>query len=199
MPEPMPAPAPQTPSQTVGPFFHYGLVFGGENILTTGNSRGPRLRLRGRVLDGDGAALPDALVEIWQADAAGRHLHPDDPQSTGADPAFRYFGRSDTVNGRQFEFLTLRPGRVAGPAGGPAQAPHLNVHLFARGLLVHLHTRIYFADEAGANAEDPVLAGVTPSRRHTLIARRAATEDGIVVYTHDLVLQGANETVFFSP
>jgi protocatechuate 3,4-dioxygenase alpha subunit len=190
----------QSPSQTVGPFFHYGLVFGGENVLVRDGVRGLRLVLTGRVLDGDGIAVPDALLEIWQADAAGVYAHPADPRHAQADPHFKYFGRSDTTHpGDSYRFETVKPGAVAGPNGG-LQAPHLVVHLFSRGLLTHLSTRIYFSDEAEANAADATLVGVPAARRATLIAVRDATlSDSVAVYRHDIVLQGEGETVFFQP
>lgn len=190
----------QTPSQTVGPFYHYGLVFGGENILVRDGVKGERIVVTGRVIDGAGATVPDALVEIWQADAAGCYAHPTDPRSEHADPLFRYFGRSDTTHaGDTYRFETIKPGAVAGTNGSP-QAPHLAVRIFSRGLLTHLSTRIYFADETAANAVDQTLRAVDAARRETLIATRDAEMTGsVAVYRHDIVLQGPGETVFFEP
>jgi protocatechuate 3,4-dioxygenase alpha subunit len=190
----------QTPSQTVGPFFHYGLVFGGENILARDGVLGSRIVVTGRVIDGDGAAVPDALVEIWQADAAGIYTHPADPRHAQADPCFKNFGRCDTRHlGDTYRFETVKPGAVAGP-NGPSQAPHLAVRIFSRGLLTHLATRVYFSDEAAANATDVTLASIEAARRGTLIALRDAKVSGaIAVYRHDFVLQGKGETVFFQP
>ena len=188
---------PQTPSQTVGPFFHDGLIFRGENVLVREGARGERIVLTGRILDGQRQPVTDAMIEIWQADAAGIYGHPSDPRSQDADPAFHGFGRSDTWHpGDAFRFETIKPGAVPQAAGGTL-APHVCVTIFARGLLTHLTTRIYFADEPAANAADPVLTAVPSARRPTLLAVR---EPGpAAVYRIDLVLQGADETVFFEP
>jgi protocatechuate 3,4-dioxygenase alpha subunit len=189
----------QSPSQTVGPFFHPGLVFGGENILVREGVRGQRIILTGHVLDGDGAAVPDALVEIWQADAAGIYPHPADPKHRDADANFRHFGRSDTTHaGNCFRFVIVKPGRVASPDGG-LQAPHINVHIFSRGLLTHLATRIYFADEVDANEGDSTLRRIAPERRKTFLAMRHTGDEPPAVYRLDFVLQGPGETVFFEP
>jgi protocatechuate 3,4-dioxygenase alpha subunit len=188
---------PQTPSQTVGPFFHFGLVFPGENVLVRDGVRGERIVLTGRVLDGKAQPITDAMVEIWQADAAGIYGHPSDPHHREADRAFHGFGRSDTLHaGDTFRFETVKPGPVP-QEGGPSLAPHLAVTIFARGLLTHLTTRIYFADEPAANAADPVLNGVPANRRATLLAVREAGP--AAVYRIDLILQGEGETVFFEP
>jgi len=187
----------QTPSQTVGPFFHYGLVFGGENILVNERTSGEVIQIKGRVYDGDGQSLPDALIEIWQADSHGIFNHPADSQHAKADPAFRGFGRSDTTNDGQFYFKTVKPGRIAWD-GAHYQAPYINIHVFARGMLAHAHTRLYFSDES-ANETDPVLASIgDPERRKTLIARREESND-LPIYRFDIVLQGPHETVFFQP
>ncbi len=189
----------QSPSQTVGPFFHYGLVFGGENVLVREDAHGTRITLTGRVLDGTGMAIPDALVEIWQADADGRYAHPADPQQSAADVNFRHFGRSDTTHAQNnYVFDTVKPGKVSTPSGG-WQAPHVNVHIFARGLLTHLATRIYFADDAEANAADPVLGAIDATRRSTLLAQRDPGSGPTPTYRLDFVLQGPHETVFFEP
>ncbi len=181
-----------TPSQTIGPFFAYALTpraYAGAELaserLASEGVAGERIRIEGRVLDGDGAPVGDAMLEIWQADAQGRHQ----PQGNAG---FTGFGRAETTaeEGR-FVFETIRPGAVPGP-GGTLQAPHLSLSVFARGVLVRLMTRIYFADEP-ANAADPVLALVPQARRETLIARR----DQNGVYRFDIRLQGEGETVFF--
>ena len=184
----------QTPSQTVGPFFHDALPWPGAETLVGPDTKGDRIEIIGRVLDGDGTPVPDALIEIWQANAAGRYAHPEDGQLKPLDPAFRGFGRcASDVEGR-FRFATIRPGRVPG-RGNALQAPHVNLGLFARGLLRRLVTRIYFED-APENAEDPVLALVQdPARRATLLAKRVAGDGA--VYRFDIVLQGKGETVFF--
>jgi protocatechuate 3,4-dioxygenase, alpha subunit len=184
----------QTPSQTVGPFFHDALSWPGAENLVQPETQGERIEIVGRVLDGDGQPVPDALVEIWQANAAGRYAHPEDARDKPLDPAFSGFGRCATGPDGGYRFLTIRPGGVPG-RGNMLQAPHIEVGLFARGLLRRLVTRIYFEDEAG-NADDPVLALITdPARRATLIARR--TVGNGVVYRFDVILQGEGETVFF--
>src|SRR5262245_29659230 len=183
----------QTPSQTAGPFFHLGLSWPGAETLVEPDTKGERMEIVGRVLDGDGAPVPDALIEIWQANADGRYAHPEDAQAKPLDPAFRGFGRCASDAEGRFRFATIRPGRVPG-RGNTLQAPHVNVGLFARGLLRRLVTRIYFAD-AAENAEDPVLALVPEARRATLLAKRTPGEGA--VYRFDIVLQGEGETVFF--
>lgn len=189
-----------TPSATVGPFFLFGLVpstAGGTDVITnrlaTPDAEGQRIRIEGRVFDGDGIPIPDAMVEIWQADAAGSYAHAAE-HTVRANAAFKGFGRTPTDSDGFFWFETVKPGRVDGP-DGRAQAPHILVNLFARGMTRHATTRIYFADE-DANAQDPILALVPEDRRGTLIARR---EDysGPPVYRFDLHLQGQHETVFF--
>jgi protocatechuate 3,4-dioxygenase alpha subunit len=189
----------QTPSQTVGPFFKDGMLPVQQNVLVEADAQGQRLRLVGRVFDGAGEPVPDAVVEIWQADGLGRFNHPAGQESSGApaDPHFRGFGRSGTAGEGEFWFETVRPGRVPGP-DGTLQAPHIDVLVFARGLLMHLLTRVYFEDEA-ANQSDPVLAAIAdPARRRTLLAARAA-EGAIPTYRFDIHLQGERETVFFEP
>jgi protocatechuate 3,4-dioxygenase alpha subunit len=184
----------QTPSQTVGPFFHFSLSWPGAETLVTPDTKGERIEIVGRVLDGDGAPVPDALLEIWQANAEGRYAHPKDEQTKPLDPAFRGFGRCASDAEGRFRFATIRPGRVPG-RGNALQAPHIAVGLFARGLLRRLVTRIYFED-AAENAEDPILALVRdPARRGTLLAKRAGGDGA--VYRFDIVLQGKDETVFF--
>src|SRR5262249_46213787 len=133
-----------TPSQTVGPFFSLGLDRPEWSDLTGGGAQGDRIVIEGRVTDGDGAPVPDALIEIWQANAAGRYAHPEDRQTDKPlDPNFRGFGRCATDGEGRFRFTTVKPGPVPG-RGNRLQAPHINVLLFSRGLLIHLHTRIYF-------------------------------------------------------
>jgi len=189
---------PQTPSQTVGPFFHFGMVEeGDESNLITDAVKGERIVIRGRVLDGEGEAVPDALLEIWQADANGFYNHPDDPHRENADPNFRGFGRADTVAEGQFSFRTIKPGPVPFDSRR-LQAPHINVRVFSRGLLTHLYTRFYFSDEEDANENDIILSIVEPERRHTLILQRRES-DGIPTYVLDVKLQGRDETVFFDP
>ncbi len=180
----------QTGSQTVGPFFHDGLIFGGEHLLANNQTTGEQILLEGTVFDGDGVPVPDALVEIWQADANGTFNHPSDPNHALADPHFRGFGRSDTTDGGRYHFRTVKPGIIGGQV-----APYINVRVFARGMLIHVVTRLYFADEPG-NQHDPVLRAIDVARRNTLLAVR---EDvgGMIRYCFNIRLQGTGETVFF--
>ena len=184
----------QTPSQTVGPFFGLALPREGHEVLFTDATVGERIAIEGTVLDGDGAPLGDALIEIWQANAAGRYDHPDDRQEKPLDPAFHGFGRCPTDESGRFHFRTIRPGPVPGP-GNTLQAPHINVAVFARGMLKQLVTRIYFEGEA-LNPDDPILGLVgEPERRQTLIAKRGNGKNA--AYIFDIRLQGSGETVFF--
>jgi len=188
----------QTPSQTVGPFFVFGLIRGDEHVLVNDLTQGQRIMIHGHVLDGGGTAIDDAMVEIWQADAAGTFNHPGDPRHGDVDKHFRGFGRAGTSNReREYRFRTVKPGPVPWPEGG-TQAPHVNMRIFARGMLLHLITRAYFSDES-ANARDPLLRSITdPERRRTLIAVREAVQDA-PTYRLDIHLQGDRETIFFSP
>jgi protocatechuate 3,4-dioxygenase, alpha subunit len=183
-----------TPSQTIGPFFKPSLIWPELSILVNDNTRGERIIIEGRILDGDGAPVDDAMVEIWQANAEGRYDHPEDTQEKLLDPNFHGFGRTATDEGGGFRFETIKPGPVPGN-GGTLQAPHINVTIFSRGLLKHVVTRIYFPDEP-LNANDPVLNAVPRDRRSTLIAR---AEDAAQkrLYRFDVILQGNKETVFF--
>ena len=189
----------QTPSQTVGPFFAYGLTatqYGYDfdqpfdATLALDAAVGERIRIEGRVIDGDGNPIVDAMVEISQPDGEGRY-----PQSVEEVQArgFRAFGRCGTGTDAQkrFAFHTVKPGAQA-----PGEAPHINVIVTMRGLLLHAFTRIYFSDEAAANADDAVLQSVPAARRPTLVAERIA-QDGAVRYRLDIHMQGPNETVFF--
>jgi protocatechuate 3,4-dioxygenase alpha subunit len=164
-----------TPSQTVGPFFNIGLPGEGHSELVAEGG----LRIEGVVYDGEGEPVVDALIEIWQADAAGRY--PD------GSSEFRGFGRSETDEEGRFSFVTVKPGSCDG-----VQAPHISVAVFARGLLKHVPTRIYFPDESEANEADPVLSSVDPELRPTLVARE---DDDVLRF--DIRLQGDGETVFF--
>jgi protocatechuate 3,4-dioxygenase, alpha subunit len=199
----------ETPSQTAGPFVHIGLIphqagfdifeKNFSNVLVGPETRGERIRIEGRILDGLGAPTRDILVEIWQANAAGRYNHPADRQETKElDPAFRGWGRTGTDFATGvYTFETVKPGPVVGRHGHKPMAPHVNIWLAARGINIGLATRMYFSDEAEANADDPVLNIIDPPiRRETLIAQRE-TRDGEVVYIFDIRLQGERETVFF--
>jgi protocatechuate 3,4-dioxygenase alpha subunit len=180
-----------TASQTVGPYFALGLDRPAWSDLTRDAPAGERIVLRGRILDGDGLGVPDAMIEIWQANAAGRYAHGEDRQAKPLDPNFRGFGRARTDAAGWFDFRTIRPGEVPGPANGP-QAPHINIAVFARGLLRHLCTRLYFPEDAAAHARDPVLSSIGdgPARASLLAAREGDH------YRFDIVLQGARETLF---
>jgi protocatechuate 3,4-dioxygenase, alpha subunit len=190
-----------TPSQTVGPFFKYGLTPNRQYAwndaftanLVTPDASGDRIRVEGTVYDGDGAPVPDCMLEVWQADAQGRFSDPQDQRAL-PNTAFRGFGRCGTDGEGRYCFDTIKPGHVADPDGKP-QAPHLLLAVFARGMLRHLYTRIYFDGEA-ANGSDPVLALVPAGRRATLLAKRQPG-NGSAVYKLDLRLQGGEETVFF--
>ena len=189
----------RTPSQTVGPFLHVGLAprpFGFREIFSPAVAdagvAGTHIRIEGRVFDGEGVPLPDALVEIWQADSEGRYAHPADGRPLASN-SFRGFGRCPTARDGGFQFTTVMPGPVPGPEGG-IQAPHINVGVFSRGILKRLFTRIYFAGNP-ANAADPILALVPTGRRETLMAQPDAAKPG--VYRFDIRIQGESETVFF--
>lgn len=175
-----------TPSQTVGPFLAIGLPWPDGPDVVTAEAEGT-ITILGYVFDGAGAPVGDAMLETWQASPDGRFDHPDDPR--GAVPGFRGFGRCATGPDGGFHIVTQLPGRLPTPDGG-TEAPHIDVSVFARGLLDRVVTRIYFAD--ADNAGDPVLAAIDESRRHTLIAAR--TDGG---YRFDIHLQGPDETVFF--
>ncbi len=189
-----------TPSQTVGPFFHLGLARPEWSDLTAANPSGAnpvgeRIAIEGRVLDGDGAPVPDAMLELWQANAAGRYNHPDDNQTEKpVDPNFRGYGRAATATDGKFRFVTIRPGPVPG-RGNALQAPHINIAVFGRGLLKQLYTRLYFADDP-RNGNDPLLSSIDDlAARRTLIATRIEGA-GVPVYHFDIVLQGEGETAF---
>ena len=188
----------RTPSQTVGPYLHIGLVPGAYGVrevfsatVTDPGIPGTHIRIEGRILDGEGNVAPDAMVEIWQADNQGRYAHPADGRPLTSN-SFRGFGRCATDTGG-FAFDTIKPGSVPGP-DGTTQAPHINVGIFSRGLLKRLFTRIYFAGDP-ANASDPILALVPADRRDTLIAKPDPAKPGL--YRFDIRLQGKDETVFF--
>ena len=198
----------ETASQTAGPYVHIGLapkaagfdIF--ENnfgpVLTTPATQGERITIEGRVFDGSGTPVRDMLLELWQANAQGRYAHPGDRQAgKSADPAFRGWGRacSDFETGT-WAFETIKPGPVVG-RHGVAMAPHVNLWIVARGINIGLHTRMYFDDEAKANAADPVLNLVEwEVRRKTLVGKREQ-RGGATVYRFDIHLQGDAETVFF--
>jgi protocatechuate 3,4-dioxygenase alpha subunit len=182
----------QSASQTVGPYFRIGLIYGDrQNDLVKEGTAGERITLTGIIYDGDGEPITDAVIEIWQPDVHGIFNHPLDPLCKQADPHFRGFGRAETRNGGRYEFRTVKPG------GRDGSAPYINVYIFARGLLVHALTRLYFPDEP-ANDNDPVLNAVDSDRRQTLIASREQS-GGPPVYRFDIRMQSEGETVFFNP
>jgi protocatechuate 3,4-dioxygenase alpha subunit len=182
-----------TPSQTSGPYLSIGLL-----RRPTANElvdrRDPRaVVIRGRLLDGAGEGVPDGMVEVWQANAAGRYRHPaDDREGVALEDGFVGFGRCGTEDDGRFEIVTVKPGAVPWPGGG-MQAPHLLVTVFARGLLKHAVTRLYFPDEAEANAADPVLSGLDEAARGTLVA--SPEGDGL---SFEIRLQGTGQTTFFA-
>ena len=183
-----------TASQTVGPYLHIGLTWLATDNLVGPGVSGEKISIEGRVLDGDGKPVSDALVEIWQANAHGKYAHPDDPQDKPLETGFKGFGRVPTDDKGSFKFTTIKPGRVPAPAGG-LQAPHINVTIFMRGLLKQLHTRIYFPADP-ANADDAVLQSVPQPRRGTLIAKSVAGHPGS--FEWNVMVQGDGETVFFA-
>ena len=201
----------ETPSQTAGPYVHIGLIphqagfdifdknFG--NVLAGPDTKGERIAIEGRVFDGSGSPAKDVLVEIWQANAAGKYNHPADRQDKPIDPTFRGWGRTGTdFQTGIWRFETIKPGPVAGRHGRKPMAPHASLWLAARGINVGLSTRIYFSDEEALNRDDPVLNLIEQAaRRETLIARRREDRDGggPPTYVFDIHLQGERETVFF--
>lgn len=182
-----------TTSQTVGPYFSMGLTRLKKDNLAGPGISGERVTISGRVLDGDGAGVPDAMLEIWQANSYGKYAHPEDKQNKTLEAGFQGYGRIPTDANGAFRFQTIKPGSVAGPDDKP-QAPHIVVSVFARGLLRRLVTRIYFPDET-ANAGDFVLNLVEPARRGMLVAHKLAGQEGNLEW--NVILQGDGETVFF--
>jgi protocatechuate 3,4-dioxygenase alpha subunit len=187
--------------QTVGPFFRIGLERFYVSDLTAPSVPGERIEIRGRVLDGDQQPVPDAIIEIWQADAHGKYFQQEaalgdsetrEINKTSA-PAFRGYGRVATSDDGEFHFKTIKPGAVPAPDGS-MQAPHIAVSIFMRGLLRRLTTRIYFPGDA-ANANDFVLHKVDPARWATLVAKSSAADKNLLEW--NVILQGTNETVFF--
>ena len=197
----------ESPSQTAGPYVHIGCTPNWVEItgvwdedlgltMVKPETRGERILIKGHVIDGSGTPLKDAMVEIWQADAEGLYNGRGEKRGT-ADPSFLGWGRqpTDGVTG-EFRFETIKPGRVPF-TDGRLMAPHITVWIVARGINIGLHTRMYFADEATANAEDPVLARIEHKVRvPTLLATRSE-EGGLPTYTFDIRLQGHQETIFF--
>jgi protocatechuate 3,4-dioxygenase, alpha subunit len=178
-----------TSSQTIGPYLHIGMTWLVDENMAPEGVAGERITVAGRMVDGDGTPVTDAMLEIWQANAHGKYAHPDDVRNLPVDQRFSGFGRVFTDDDGRFRFHTIKPGGVPA-AGGGLQAPHLNVTIFMRGLLKHLSTRIYFEGDA-ATAQDPLLASLPKARAGTLLARRAGA-----ALEWNVVLQGAGETVF---
>jgi protocatechuate 3,4-dioxygenase, alpha subunit len=187
-----------TAAQTVGPFFHPAMLREDmpQNSLAQPGISGERIHISGRVTDGEGAPVPDAVIEVWQANSHGRYNHPADTRDAPLEAGFTGFARAGTdVDGRYW-FDTVKPGAVPF-SGDRMQAPHICLTIFARGLLHHLLTRLYFEDEP-ANADDPILGIVPKERRGTMIARRVEVKER-ATYVFDIVLQGEGETVFLNP
>jgi len=196
----------ETASQTAGPYVHIGLapaqagfdIFENNfsNVLVNDATKGERIIIEGRVLDGSGTPIRDVLVEIWQANADGKYAHPADRQAKALDKDFRGWGRaSSDFDSGVYRFETIKPGKVMG-RNGRVMAPHINFWIVARGINIGLNTRMYFADEEQANAVDPVLNLIELEvRRKTLLAHKS-NRDGATVYTFDVIVQGENETVF---
>lgn len=182
-----------TPSQTVGPYFSIGMDWLNRSDLTRGASGGERVTIRGRILDGENQPVPDACLELWQADAQGKYAQPENVPEKSPDQNFFGFGRIPTNERGEFSFTTIKPGSVPGPDGHP-QAPHIQITVFMRGLLRRLVTRLYFPDEP-AHATDHVLNLVPADRRATLIARPLSEEPHTLEW--NIRLQGEGETVFF--
>ena len=181
-----------TTSHTVGPYYHIGLTWLNREDLANAGTLGERVAITGQVVDGNGEGVNDAMLEVWQANAAGKYDHPEDDQDKALDPNFEGFGRVPVDGEGRFRFSTIKPGSVPG-LKGTTQAPPLVVLVFARGLVKHLLTRIYFDGEA-ANGDDPLLASVPAERRHTLVAKTDASGG----YQWNVILQGTDEeTVFF--
>lgn len=181
-----------TTSQTVGPYFSIGLTRLRRADLVGAGVSGEKITISGRVIDGEGKPVPDAMLEIWQANSHGKYAHPEDTQNKTLEPGFQGYGRMGVDEHGGFLFTTVKPGAVPGP-DGKTQAPHIAVSVFARGLLLRLVTRIYFPEDA-ANGDDYVLNLVEPARRATLIARKTAVLGAL---EWNVILQGPDETVFF--
>lgn len=188
-----PGPLGTTPSQTVGPYLALVLPWDDGPDMVADGTPGAVI-VAGVLSDGAGEPIPDGLVEVWQADPDGRFDHPDDPRGAASYPGFRGFGRSATDEAGGFWFRTLKPGPLPDGLGG-LEAPHLDVSVFARGMLNRVVTRIYFPDEEAANAADPVLAALPAEARQRLTAVPVAGEEGRLRF--DIRLQGADETPFF--
>jgi protocatechuate 3,4-dioxygenase, alpha subunit len=179
--------------QTVGPYFHIGLERLYANDIAGTNVRGERVIVHGRVIDGAGRPIPDAVIEIWQANSHGKYAHPEDTQDKPLEQSFCGFGRIPTDDNGCFRFTTIKPGPVPGP-NDKMQAPHLVVGILMRGLLKGLVTRAYFPDEE-LLAADPILEFVEPGRRRTLILDRAPQHTNL--FHWEIRMQGENESVFF--
>ena len=182
-----------TTSQTVGPFFRIGLQWLYRDNLVRDGVSGERVTVQGRIFDGDGIPVPDALLEFWQANSYGKYDHPEDTQDKPLVAGFKGFARVPTNGEGMFRLTTIKPGPVPGP-DGKDQAPHLLVSIFMRGVLRRLVTRMYFPDDPG-NAADPILNLVDHARRPTLIAKSCADAPGVLEW--NIFLQGPDETVFF--
>ncbi len=180
---------PQSTSQTIGPFFSIGMSYDLHQMVTDA-TLGERITIRGRVIDGTGNGVDDAVIEIWQADANGIYPSPDDPNYANVDSNFVGIGRSDTTDEGDYWFKTIKPGKVGD------MSPHLAVRIFMRGLLLQTVTRFFFADED--NSQDEIFNSIPEDRRDTVLMQ-PSTVGGETIYTLDIYMQGENETVFFTP
>lgn len=197
----------ETPSQTAGPYVHIGLAPGAAGFdiykeelgwdIAGPDAKGERIRVVGKVIDGTGAPIKDVLLEAWQADADGIYPHPEDARSGKVAKGFRGWGRVITdFDSGEWAFETIKPGRVAGRSG-TVMAPHINLWIVARGINIGLNTRMYFDDEADANAADPVINLVEHEHRRTTLIAKREEKDGQITYRFDIKIQGDGETVFF--
>lgn len=185
-----------TASQTIGPFLKIGLDVEGQEYVVSEKTEGA-LKIQGHVYDGDDQPVPDAMIEIWQANVNGKYDHPQDNNNANLVENFYGFGRSCTDKDGYYFFVTVKPGRVVG-RGNTLQAPHLAVNVFARGMLKQQVTRIYFSDETKANSEDPILNFIEDEKvQNTLLASKKGNEGRRPIYTFDIYLQGERETAFF--
>ncbi|BBU54027.1 MULTISPECIES: protocatechuate 3,4-dioxygenase subunit alpha [Mameliella] len=195
----------ETPSQTAGPYVHIGLAPGAAGFdiyerelgwdIAGPNAEGERIRVEGLVIDGTGSPIKDVLLEAWQANAKGIYAHPEGGGEV--EEGFRGWGRVITdFDTGEWGFDTIKPGKTPG-RNGRIQAPHINLWVVARGINLGLNTRIYFEDEAEANAEDPVMNIIEWERRRATLLAKRSEKDGKVVYRFDIQLQGQDETVFF--
>jgi len=186
----------QSPSQTVGPYYRIGMVYGNLSVMINDETKGQQIIVTGQLLDGDRNPINDGCLEIWQADANGYFNHPADPNQASADPNFGGWGRAQCDENGRFAIHTIKPGPVT-HSDGTLLAPHLAVHVFGRGMLIHARTRFFFSDEAAANANDPVFNAIPEDRRSTVIMQLGNEAGHLPTYHLDVKFQGDDETAFF--